>query len=80
MVADPAARAGKEVNAAFAVSLVAGKPQRFKNHYLLDSVHATMETAIMTLNLENGNPFLFCLVVSVRDNLLTAESILRNKK
>lgn len=79
---DHVACAGKELNAAFAVNPVAGKPQWFKKHYLLNSTCATMETAIMTLNLESGNPF-FCLFVLLsvcRANLLTAESVLRNKK
>lgn len=49
------------MNAAFAVGPAAGKPQGFENHCLLNSVYATIETTIVTLNLENGNPF-FCLV------------------
>lgn len=61
MVTNHAACAGKEMNAAFAVGQVADKPQGFKNHCLLNSVHATKETTIVTLNLESGNPF-FCLV------------------
>lgn len=80
VVTDHAVCAGKEAKAAFAVSLVSGKPQWFKNHYLLNSIYATMETAIMTWNLENGNPLFLVLLSVCRANLLTAESILRNKK
>lgn len=73
VVTDYEAYAGKEVNEAFAVSPAAGKLQKCKTH--LSSVHAAMETAIMTLNPENGNVFFVC-----RATLLAAESLLRNKK
>lgn len=59
VVTDYEACAGKEVNAALAVSPAAGKLQQSKPH-LLNSVHVGMETAFMTLNPENGNAFFVC--------------------
>lgn len=59
VVTDYEACAGKEVNAAFAVSPTAGKLQQSKTH-LLNSIHAPMEAAIMTSNPENGNAFFVC--------------------
>lgn len=59
VVTDDEACAGKEVNAAFAVSPAAGKLQQSKP-YLLNSVQAGMEAAFMTLNPENGSAFFVC--------------------
>lgn len=64
VVTDYEACAGKEVNAAFAVSPAAGELQQSKTH-ILNSVHAAMETAIMTLNPENGNAFFVCQYVEL---------------
>lgn len=77
MVTDYEACAEKEMNAAFAVSPASGNLKQSKTH-LLNSVYAAMETAIMTLNPENGNE-IFCVSLC-RATLLAAESLLRNKK